>query len=162
VRPSFSATPSHLRTFSISPSAVPVWAGPCWRRCRSCRSRPMIGRPASSRIASATARNATGFRPAITWPRGRNGTRSSEQRLQPNCSDAVLSPNRCTQSLTAWSSITIGTPFRFTTKRVAFTGEGKLVRKATGYEQEKLKPRYPTSGSRAARAELAAPIGAYR
>ena len=45
---------------------------------------------------------------------------------------------------------------------VAFTGEGKLVRKATGYEQEKLKPRYPTSGSRAARAELPAPIGAYR
>src|SRR5205085_1664994 len=39
---------------------------------------------------------------------------------------------------------------------VAFTGVGKLVRKATGYEQEKLKPRYPTSGSRAARAELPA------
>jgi hypothetical protein len=31
---------------------------------------------------------------------------------------------------------------------VPFTGEGKLVRKATGYEQETLKPRYPTSGSR--------------
>ena len=45
---------------------------------------------------------------------------------------------------------------------VAFTGEGKLVREATGYEQEKLKPRYPTSGSRAARAELPTPIGAYR
>lgn len=28
---------------------------------------------------------------------------------------------------------------------VAFTGEGKLIRKATGYEQEKLKPRYPTA-----------------
>jgi hypothetical protein len=38
--------------------------------------------------------------------------------------------------------------------RAAFTGAGKLVRKATGYEQEKLKPRYPTSGSRAARTEL--------
>ena len=45
---------------------------------------------------------------------------------------------------------------------IAFTGEGKLVRKATGYEQEKLKPRHPTSGSRAARAELPAPVGAYR
>jgi hypothetical protein len=44
----------------------------------------------------------------------------------------------------------------------AFTGDGKLVRKATGYEQQKLKPRYPTSGSPAARAELPAPIGAYR
>ena len=43
---------------------------------------------------------------------------------------------------------------------VAFTEGGKLVRKATGYEQEKLKPRYPTSGSRTARAELPAPIGA--
>src|SRR5689334_23150014 len=43
----------------------------------------------------------------------------------------------------------------------AFTGEGKLVRKATGYEQEKLKPRYPTSGSRATQAEPPAPIGAY-
>jgi hypothetical protein len=32
---------------------------------------------------------------------------------------------------------------------VAFTGEGKLVRKETGYEQEKLKPRYPKSDSRA-------------
>ena len=30
---------------------------------------------------------------------------------------------------------------------VEFTGKGKLVRKATGYEQEQLKPRYPTSGS---------------
>jgi hypothetical protein len=46
-----------------------------------------------SRIAGATARNATGFRPAIIWPRGRNGTGSSVQRLQPNWSDAVLSPN---------------------------------------------------------------------
>jgi len=45
---------------------------------------------------------------------------------------------------------------------ISFTGEGKLVRKATGYEQEKRKPRYPTSGSRAARAEFPAPIGAYR
>jgi hypothetical protein len=45
---------------------------------------------------------------------------------------------------------------------VSFTGEGKLVRKATGYEQEKLKPRYPASGSQAARAELQAPIGVYR
>jgi hypothetical protein len=45
---------------------------------------------------------------------------------------------------------------------VAFTGEGKLVREATGYEQEKLKPRYPTSGARVARAELPPPIGAYR
>ena len=45
---------------------------------------------------------------------------------------------------------------------VAFTGEGKLARKATGHEQEKLKPRYPTPGSRAARAEFSAPIGAYR
>ena len=41
----------------------------------------------------------------------------------------------------------------------AFTGEGKLVRKATGYEEEKVKPSYPTSGSRA---ELPAPIGEYR
>jgi len=38
--------------------------------------------------------------------------------------------------------------------------EGNLLRKATGYEQEKLKPRNPSSGSRAARAELPAPIGA--
>jgi hypothetical protein len=45
------------------------------------------------RITGATARNATGFRPAIIWPRGRNGTRSSGQRLQPNWSGAVLSPN---------------------------------------------------------------------
>jgi hypothetical protein len=39
---------------------------------------------------------------------------------------------------------------------------GQTSSKGTGYEQEKLKPRYPTSGSRAARAELPAPIGAYR
>lgn len=45
---------------------------------------------------------------------------------------------------------------------VASTGEGKLVRNATGYEQEKLKPRYPTSRSRAARVELPAPVEAYR
>ena len=45
---------------------------------------------------------------------------------------------------------------------VAFTGEGKLVRRATGYERKTLKPRYPASGSRAARAELAAAIGAYQ
>jgi hypothetical protein len=31
---------------------------------------------------------------------------------------------------------------------VASTGEGKLARKATGYEQKKPKPRYATSGSR--------------
>jgi len=31
---------------------------------------------------------------------------------------------------------------------VAFTGEGKLVRKATGYEQQTAEPRSPTSGSR--------------
>src|SRR6266851_4682967 len=30
----------------------------------------------------------------------------------------------------------------------AFTGEGKLVRRATGYERKTLKPRYPASGSR--------------
>jgi hypothetical protein len=35
------------------------------------------GTTSCSLIASATARNATGLRPAITWPRGRNGTRSS-------------------------------------------------------------------------------------
>jgi len=40
---------------------------------------------------------------------------------------------------------------------VASTGEGERVRNATGYEQEKLKPRYPTSGSRAVRAELSGP-----
>src|SRR5262249_39974431 len=33
--------------------------------------------------------------------------------------------------------------------------------KATGYDQQKLKPRYPTSGSRAARAELPAAIDGY-
>jgi len=27
---------------------------------------------------------------AIIWQRGRNGTRSSGQQLQPNCSNAVL------------------------------------------------------------------------
>jgi len=36
---------------------------------------------------------------------------------------------------------------------VTFTGEGNLVRKATGYEQKNLKPRSPASGSRAARAD---------
>jgi hypothetical protein len=46
----------------------------------------------------------------------------------------------------------------FAINGLAFTGEGKLVRKATGDEQKKLKPRYPTSGSRAARAELQAPL----
>ena len=51
---------------------------------------------------------------------------------------------------------------KLTINGIAFTGEGKLVREATGYEQEKLKPRYPTSGSRAARAELPTPIEAYR
>jgi hypothetical protein len=56
----------------------------------------------------------------------------------------------------------VGRPLLTSINGVAFTGEGKLVRKATGYEQEKLKPRYPTSGSRAARAERPAPIGAYR
>jgi hypothetical protein len=55
-----------------------------------------------------------------------------------------------------------GDPPKLTINGVAFTGEGKLVRKATGYEQEKLKPRSPTSGSRAARAEPPTPIGAYR
>src|SRR5262249_47705659 len=34
---------------------------------------------------------------------------------------------------------------------------GQTGSKATVYEQEELKPRYPTSGSRAARAELPAP-----
>jgi hypothetical protein len=40
----------------------------------------------------------------------------------------------------------------------AFTGEGKLVRKATGYKQQRAEPRYPASGSRAERAELPAPL----
>ena len=29
---------------------------------------------------------------------------------------------------------------------VAFTGEGRLIRKATGFEQKKLKPRSPAFG----------------
>jgi hypothetical protein len=29
---------------------------------------------------------------------------------------------------------------------LAFTGEGKLVRRATGYKRKTLKPRYPASG----------------
>ncbi len=45
---------------------------------------------------------------------------------------------------------------------VTFTGEGNLVRKATGYEQKKLKPRSPVSGSRAALAGLPAAIRAYQ
>ena len=45
---------------------------------------------------------------------------------------------------------------------VASTGKGNLVRKVTGYEQKKLKPRSPASGSRAARAELPAAIRAYQ
>ena len=45
---------------------------------------------------------------------------------------------------------------------VGFTREGKLVREATGYEQHKLKPHYPASGSPAARAEPQATIGANR
>jgi hypothetical protein len=45
---------------------------------------------------------------------------------------------------------------------VAFTGEGTLVRQTAGYENEKLKPRYPTSGSWPARAERSAPFGSYR
>jgi hypothetical protein len=40
----------------------------------------------------------------------------------------------------------------------AFTGEGKLVRKATGYKQQRAEPRYPASGSRAERAELPASL----
>lgn len=49
-----------------------------------------------------------------------------------------------------------------TINAAAFTGEGNLIRKATGYDQKKLKPRYPASGSRAARAELPAAIRAYQ
>jgi Asp/Glu/hydantoin racemase len=45
---------------------------------------------------------------------------------------------------------------------LAFTGESNLVRKATGYDQKKLKPRYPASGSRAARAERPADTRAYQ
>src|SRR5262249_31142281 len=40
---------------------------------------------------------------------------------------------------------------------VAFTGEGNLVRRRLSTNRTKLKPRYPTSGSPAARAELPAP-----
>jgi len=42
---------------------------------------------------------------------------------------------------------------------VAFTGEGKLVRKATGYEQEKLKPRYLLLAKGAHRINGCRPIG---
>ncbi|HLJ50552.1 MAG TPA: hypothetical protein VKU01_31280 [Bryobacteraceae bacterium] len=35
----------------------------------------------------------------------------------------------------------------------AFTGTGKLVRQATGWEQKQPKPRYLTLGSLAARAK---------
>ena len=45
---------------------------------------------------------------------------------------------------------------------VAFSSEGKLVRKAIGYEQEEIEAAPSPPGSRAARAELPAPIGAYR
>src|SRR6266852_344603 len=45
---------------------------------------------------------------------------------------------------------------------VAFTGEGKQVRKATGCEQQRVKAALSRIGSRAARAELPAAIGAYR
>ncbi|PYV96173.1 MAG: hypothetical protein DMG89_18445 [Acidobacteria bacterium] len=45
---------------------------------------------------------------------------------------------------------------------VAFTGEGKLVRKATGYEQEKAEAALSHIGFAGSRAELPAPIGAYR
>src|SRR5579871_1714249 len=44
----------------------------------------------------------------------------------------------------------------------AFTGKGRLVRRATGCELQMLKPHYPASGSRAARAERAATVGAYQ
>jgi len=45
---------------------------------------------------------------------------------------------------------------------VAFTGAGKLVRKPTGYEQQKAEAARSRTGSRAARAEVPAAIGAYR
>jgi len=45
---------------------------------------------------------------------------------------------------------------------VAFTGEGKQVRKATGSEQQRVKATLSRIGWRAARAELPAAIGAYR
>jgi hypothetical protein len=44
---------------------------------------------------------------------------------------------------------------------VAFTGEGKLVRKATVYEHQKAEAALSRIGPRAARAELPAAIGAY-
>jgi hypothetical protein len=47
-------------------------------------------------------------------------------------------------------------------KRRSLYRRGQLVRRASGYELQKLKPRYPASASRAARAELPAAIGAYR
>jgi len=45
---------------------------------------------------------------------------------------------------------------------VAFTGESKQVRKATGCELQRVKAALSRIGSRAARAELPAAIGAYR
>jgi len=65
-------------------------------------------------------------------------------------------------SMTAYPEVDALPMVRSSPDGVAFTGGRRLVRKETGYYQEKLKPRYPKSGSRAARAELPAPIGAYR
>jgi len=49
---------------------------------------------------------------------------------------------------------------QFTINGVAFAGEGKLVSKRQlAMISKKLKPRYPTSGLRVARAELPAAIG---
>jgi hypothetical protein len=53
-------------------------------------------------------------------------------------------------------------PREILTDGVAFTGEGKLVRNETGYDQEKAEGVLSTAGSRAARAELPAAIGRCR
>ena len=98
---------------------------------------------------------------------------SSYEPIQSGCMQMKLKPI-VTRTIRICRGVTTLPPFALPLRSdrnshfgvspdgVAFTGEGKLARKATGYEQEELKPRYPTSGSRAARAELQVPIGAYR
>src|SRR5579872_198873 len=44
-----------------------------------------------------------------------------------------------------------GTSLCILADAVAFTGQGKLLRKATGYEHKKLKPRYPAFAGCASR-----------
>lgn len=90
---------------------------------------------------------------------GRSGRQKRRLALGQNYGTTPVAGKRPLRAV-----LTLHMSFRdlTTINAVPYTGEGNLVRKATGYEQKKLKPRSPTSGSRAARTELPAAIRAYQ